>query len=124
VHDIDAHREAIRNESFEPGQNLAACLDFALDDFSTPSASKRDACNQQLPSDQAATAKKKAEHSKHILYDIASLVLALGVIGAYFAFVPRRFRAGFRVLIFVVVGGALITTVTLVVILSGMPHGD
>jgi hypothetical protein len=124
VHDIDAHRAAIRNESFEPGQNLAACLDFALDNFSTPSASKREACNERFPKDQAEATLKKAEHSKHIIFDIASLVLAVAALGGYFAFVPRRFRAGFRVWIFVIIGGALLTVVALLVILSGMPHGD
>ena len=124
MHDIDAHWQAIRNESVEPGQNLGACLDFALDNFSTPSATKRDACNEQFPRDQAKVATEKAAHSKHIVLDIASLVAAAGAMGLYFAFVPRRFRAGFRVWIFVVVGGGLLTVLAFVLILSGMRRGD
>ncbi len=124
AYDIEAERGAIRDEAGEPGQNLAACLDFALDDFSTPSPTKRDACKARVPEDEARVARRKVEHTRRITFDIVSDAVALLALAAYFRFVPRRFRAGFRVWIFVAVALVVLAAAALFVIAAGMPHGD
>jgi hypothetical protein len=124
AHDIESERSAIESESVTPGQNLSACLDFALDDFTTPSPTKRAACMEKHPEDEARVARQKKEHVRRITFDVASDALALAALAAYFRFVPRRFRAGFRVWIVVAIALAVLAAAALFVIASGMPHGD
>jgi hypothetical protein len=124
AHDIDAQRQSMRNESYAPGQNLAACLDFALDEYTTPSATKRAACVARQTDDEARVASEKGAHEKRIRLDVVALLALAALMATYFALVPRRFRAGFRVWIFVVIGGVVCTTLALLLVLSGMPHGD
>ncbi len=124
AYDIEAERGAIRDEAGEPGQNLAACLDFALDDFTTPSPTKRDACNKRFPDDEARVARQKEKHLRRIKLDVASHAVALAAFVAYFAFVPRRFRAGFRAWVIVAVALGILAVVALFLVVAGMPHGD
>jgi hypothetical protein len=124
TYDIDVQRRAIDAEAGEPGQNLAACLDFALDDFTTPSPTKRAACHARFPDDEARVARQRVAHRKRITFDAESAAVALAALAAYFVFVPRRFRAGFRAWIFVAVALVLLAGAALFLVVASMPRGD
>lgn len=114
----------MRDEAFEPGQNLSGCLDFALDNFSTPSASERAKCQERFVNDEAALVQKSSARSRHIRLDRWLLGLGAAALLPYFILVPRRRRAGVRAWLIVAALGTLLVVAALAAVITGMPHSD
>lgn len=114
--------DAIGRAEVEIGQDLQACLDFALKDFSIPDPEKQAACRRNYEQAEARLPGEQRERTLKLRLAQASAATAAVMALVYFVRVPRRLKAGVRGFILAVVIAGVLGGVWLLLALSGMPH--
>lgn len=119
---VSSSADAIRYAEVEPGQELQACLDFALKDFSTPDPEKQAACRHTYEQAEARLPGEQRRRTIKHRFAQASASAAAVVALVYLVRVPRRLKAGVRGVVLAVVVAVVLGGVWLLFALSGMPH--
>lgn len=114
--------DAIGHAEVEIGQDLHACLDFALKDFSIPDPEKQAACRRTYEQAEARLPGEQRQRTIKLRLAQASAAAAVVMALVYHVHVPRRLKAGVRGFLLAVVIAAVLGGVWLLLALSGMPR--
>ncbi len=114
--------EGLRAAEYAPGENLSACRDFALIDFSKPDPVRRAECDAIYDREMAALPHLRTAGQLRVLKYAGFIVgLLVGAI-AGFRWCPRPMRPGWRTGLGAIALGVVLSVAYLAFALSGMPR--